>query len=131
MKFYDRIIALFEGDFQATRGFITGEALPFLENLLRTVEEDAVTNLKPFAEQAVAAVVADAGALVSGAGWAAVVPLAFSQMTTLLTAAGKEIEKVAGADIHTALGAALANAQAALSTATPAAPAAQTPPAAS
>ncbi len=112
MKIQDRIIALFEADYAAAKEWFSGEALPFLENLLKTIEEDAVVALRPFAEQALANVVADAGALLTGAGWAAVMPLAITQMETLIKDAGKSLESIAGADLHAALGAAAANLQA-------------------
>lgn len=114
--------ALLKNDLNEIEDWFSGEAWPFLKTLFQTVEQDVVVTLKPFAEQAIAEVVKDAGVLLSGGGFSAAVASAVPALLTILENAGHAVETTAGADIMTALNAAAANAKAALGTSTGAQP---------
>lgn len=112
MKIWDRAFALIKNDTDSLVAFLRGPAWAFIETLATKLEEDELVALKPFAEQALADVVQDAGLLASPGGVSAAIASAIPQALSLLVKAGKAMETVAEHDLIMAIQAAAANMQA-------------------
>ena len=81
----------------------------YTKNFFEQTLEEEISALAPIVESAVAAVVADAGALLTPGGWIAAIGSAVTAIAPQLEAKGLQ---VAGASVLSAVGAALANVQA-------------------
>lgn len=103
--------------FQAIANYVSGfwknDMEPWLENLGNEVSHDVVTQLMPFANEAVQEILAGGGQLLAGTPVATVLSNTLVAVEATGNKAAGTVAQVAGHDLLTAVAAAVATAQAA------------------